>query len=242
MHAPLPTVASVLADLTSHASANIRAVYLRHGAPPDATLGVKTADMKTVAKSIRKQQELACELYETGLFEAMYLAGMVADGAQLTRGQLESFVEKAAGRPMIYECTVPWLTVENAQARELALKWIDSGKEHVSGAGWHTLSGLVAVTPDDKLHLAEIERLLESIPARIQKAPNRARAAMNSFVIAVGVYVAPLLKKAIAVAEKLGDVDVDVGDTACEIPNARKRILKAQSGGRAGVKRKTIRC
>jgi hypothetical protein len=65
---------------------------------------------------------------------------------------------------------------------------------------------------------------------------------MNSFVIAVGSHVAPLLEKAIAVAEKLGDVEVDVGDTACEIPNARERIAKIQASGRAGVKRKTIRC
>lgn len=238
----MPDVSSVVAQLKSHAAENIRAIYLRHGAPPDATLGVKTADMKTVAKTIRKQQALACELYETGVFEAMYLAGMVADGAQLTRVQLEAFAERAAGRPMIYECTVPWLAVENADGRRLAAHWIESNKEHIAGAGWHTLSGMVTITPDDKLDLAEIERLLESIPGRIKKAPNRARAAMNGFVIAVGTYVAPLMKKALAVAEKLGDVDVDVGDTACEIPNARERILKAQSSGRAGVKRKTIRC
>ena len=236
------TVSSVVAELKSRSAENIRAIYLRHGAPPDATLGVKTADMKTVAKSMRKQQALACELYETGIFEAMYLAGMVADGSQLTRAQLEGFAEQAAGRPMIYEYTIPWLTVENAHGRELALKWIQSGKEHIAAAGWCTLSGLVAITPDEKLDVREIERVLESIPGRIKKAPNRARAAMNSFVIAVGTYVTPLLKKAIAVAEKLGDVDVDVGETECEIPNARDRIQKAQGSGRAGVKRKTIRC
>jgi 3-methyladenine DNA glycosylase AlkD len=238
----MPTVSSVLADLKSKAAENIRATYLRHGAPADQTLGVKTADMKTIAKSIRKQQALACELYETRIFEAMYLAGMVADGSLLTRGQLESFAEKAAGRPMIFESTVPWLTVENRYARELAHEWVRSEKEHVAAAGWCTWSGLVKITPDEELDLAEIRKLLESIPKRIENSPNRARAAMNSFVIAVGTYVAPLLKQAIAVAEKLGDVNVDVGDTDCEIPNARERIAKAQADGRAGVKRKTIRC
>jgi hypothetical protein len=54
--------------------------------------------------------------------------------------------------------------------------------------------------------------------------------------------VTPLLKKAIAVAEELGDVDVDCGETECEVPNARERIAKTQASGRAGVKRKTIRC
>lgn len=238
----MATVSTVLADLKAKAAENVRALYLRHGAPPDHTLGTKTADLKLVAKSIRKQQALACELYETGVFEAMYLAGLVANGSLLTSSQLESFAEMAAGRPMIYEYTVPWLTVENVHARELASRWIQSGKEHIAAAGWCTWSGLVALTPDEKLDLAEVERLLESIPKKIGKAPNRVRVTMNSFVIAVGTYVAPLLKKAIAIAEKLGDVEVDVGDTACEIPNALERIAKAQASGRAGVKRKTIRC
>lgn len=238
----MATVASVLAELKSKAAENIRAIYLRHGAPPDQTLGVKTADMKAVAKSIRKQQALACELYETGVFEAMYLAGLVADGSSLTSAQLEKWAEGSSGRPMIFECTVPWVTVENAHGQELARKWITSDQEHVAAAGWCTWSGIVTVTPDEKLDIREIERLLEGIPKKIGKAPNRVRSTMNGFVIAVGTYVAPLLKKALAVADTIGDVDVDVGDTACEIPNARERIEKNQASGRAGVKRKTIRC
>src|SRR5579871_5388686 len=99
----MATVSTVLADLKSRAAENIRATYLRHGAPPNHTLGTKAADMKIVARSIRKQQALACELYETGIFEAMYLAGLVADGSLLSPSQLESFAEMAAGRPMIYE-------------------------------------------------------------------------------------------------------------------------------------------
>ncbi len=238
----MATVSTVLADLKSKAAENIRAIYLRHGAPPDHTLGTKTADMKMLARAIRKQQALACELYKTGVFEAMYLAGLVADGSLLSPSQLDAFAEMAAGRPMIYECTVPWLAVENPHARDLARQWIQSDKEHIAAAGWCTWSGIVTVTPDEQLDLAEIERLLESIPTKIAQAPNRVRATMNSFVIAVGSHVAPLLEKAIAVAEKLGDVEVDVGDTACEIPNARERIAKIQASGRAGVKRKTIRC
>ena len=58
----------------------------------------------------------------------------------------------------------------------------------------------------------------------------------------LGTYVAPLLKQANAVAKQLGAVAVDVGDTACEIPLATERIAKAHASGRAGVKRKTMRC
>ena len=65
---------------------------------------------------------------------------------------------------------------------------------------------------------------------------------MNGFVIAVGTYVAPFHAAAKAAAKKLGDVSVDVGDTACEVPMAEAYIGKVEGLGRVGVKRKTIRC
>lgn len=43
--------------------------------------GVSVADMKVIAKRIKGEQDLACELYQTGNSDAMYLAGMVADGS-----------------------------------------------------------------------------------------------------------------------------------------------------------------
>ena len=65
------------------------------------------------------------ELYRTGIMDAMYLAGMVADGAKMTREQLNEWAEGAEGLQMIAEYTVPWVTVENANARALAMKWIE---------------------------------------------------------------------------------------------------------------------
>ena len=236
----MPTLSTVIADLKSRASEKTRATYIRHGAPADHTLGVSNADMKLIAKTIKKQQALACELYETSIFDAMYLAGLVADGAQLSSEQLHAWAN-AASAPMIFEYTIPWLAVENKHAHQLAMQWILSAREQVAAAGWRTYSGIVTITPDDKLNLPEIEALLQQIPSRIKTAPNRVRATMNHFVIAVGSYVAPLLQQALATAKQLGAVAVDVGDTACEIPLAAEYIAKMQA--RAPIaKRKTIRC
>jgi 3-methyladenine DNA glycosylase AlkD len=238
----MPDLASVMAELQAKASAKTRAIYLRHGAPPTRTLGVSNADMKLIAKSIKRQQALAAELYETGIFDAMYLAGMVLDGKLLSSAQLQAWAEAAAGMPMVFEYTIPWLAVENPAAGVLANTWIESPKEHLGAAGWCTWSGIVTTTADDRLDLAVVRSLLEGIPGRIGGAANRVRATMNSFVIACGTYVAPLLPVAEATAQKLGVVAVDVGDTACEIPLATERIGSAQASGRAGTKRKTIRC
>jgi 3-methyladenine DNA glycosylase AlkD len=238
----VPTAAAILAQLKSKGKEQTRKIYSRHGMEMDRVLGVSTADMKTIAKTIRGQQALALELYKTGIMEAMYLAGMVADGAKMTREQLNEWAEGAAGLQMISEYTVPWVTVESPHARELALKWIKSKQEHVAAAGWSTYAGLVAIQPDDRLDFAEIESLFATVVKQIGKAPNRVRYTMNTFVISVGGYVKPLLKQAKAIARQIGAVKVEVGETACKVPLATEYIEKIEAAGRVGKKRKTMRC
>ncbi|MFZ1085946.1 MAG: DNA alkylation repair protein [Terracidiphilus sp.] len=238
----MPTVTSIMADLKSKGREQTRKIYARHGMDLERVLGVSTADMKVIAKSIKGQQALACELYGTGVMEAMYLAGMVADGAKLSREQLNAWVEGAANLQMIFEYTVPWVTVENQHARALALQWIKSKKEHIAAAGWSTYAGLLATRPDDQLDLAEIESLLETVVQQIGSAPNRVRYTMNTFVISVGSYFKPLLERAKAVARQIGTVSVEMGETACKVPVATGAIEKIESMGRVGLKRKTIRC
>jgi 3-methyladenine DNA glycosylase AlkD len=238
----MPTVASIMSELKKKGKESARKTYARHGMATENMYGVSVADLKVIAKTIKGQQDLACELYATGNMDAMYLAGMVADGTKMSVKELNAWAEGAANLQMISEYTVPWVTVENAQGRELALQWTKSKKEHVASSGWCTFSGLVATKPDDALDLVEIEGLLGRVAKEIKGAQNRVRYTMNGFVIAVGVYVKPLSKQAKAAARQIGVVSVDVGDTACDVPVATARIEKIEASGRAGQKRKTIRC
>ena len=238
----MPTLASIMGELKKKGSEKTRKTYARHGMAADKMFGVSVADLKVIAKTIKGQQALACELYETGNMDAMYLAGMIADGSQMSKQQLNTWAEGAANLRMIAEYTVPWVTVENPHARELAKQWIKSKQEHVASSGWCTYSGLLATTPDVALDLAEIESLLGVVVKGIKIAENRVRYTMNGFVISVGAYVKPLLKQAKATAKQIGPVSVDVGDTACSVPVATAYIEKIEAAGRVGQKRKTIRC
>ena len=238
----MPTTASVMAELKKKGTEKTRIIYARHGMGTDNMYGVSMADLKVMAKTIKGQQALALELYETHNLDAMYLAGMVADGAQMSKQQLNSWADAARNLPMISEYTVPWVTVENPDARNLALEWIKSKKEHVAAAGWCTYAGLLATKPDQELHLSEIENLLATIVKGINRAANRVRYVMNNFIIAAGTYVKPLLKQAKAAARQIGAVSVDLGDTACVIRPAIPQIEKIEACGRLGKKRKTIRC
>ena len=234
------TVDEVMTELKKKGSAQIRAIFVRHGAPNDL-FGVKVGDLKVIAKRIKGNQSLACDLYKSGNSDAMYLAGIVADGSQMTKQQIESWA-KGATWHMISQYTVPWIAAESAFARELALKWMKSKQELLASSGWCTYAGLIALKPDEELDLEEIEELLKQIVKQIHQQPNDVRYTMNGFVIAVGCYVKPLLRQAKAAAKAIGVVAVDMGETACKVPNALEYIEKCESAGRVGKKRKTIKC
>ena len=53
--------------------------------------------------------------------------------------------------------------------------------------------------------------------------------AMNNYLIGIGSYVSPLTDSALKAAAKIGKVKVDVGDTACKIPDAADYINKVKA-------------
>ncbi len=230
----------VMAELAAKGSEQTKKTFLRHGAK-EPFFGVKVGDLKVIQKRVKKDHALALALYDTGNSDAMYLAALISEPAKMTKAQLNKWV-KAAYWHMISCYTVAWAAAESRFGRELALEWMDSKKEQVAAAGWSTYAGLLALKPDDELDLDEIADLLERVEANVHAAPNRAKYAMVMFVISVGTYVVPLADKAVATAEAIGRVDVDVGDTDCKVPDAGAYIAKVASLGRQGKKRKTVMC
>lgn len=237
----MTSVPQIMKELKKKGSEQTRKILQHHGAGKNI-FGVKAADLKVIAKKIKGNQELACDLYETGNYDAMYLAGLVADGKRMTKKQLDDWA-KTPSWVWISEYAVPWVASESSHGRELALKWMKSSKkESIASCGWCTYAWLMAITPDAELDLTEIKGLLKRVEKEIGSAANRVRYTMNGFVIAVGAYVTPVLKQAKATAKKLGRVDVDMGGTSCKVPVALEYIEKIEKSGRAGKKRKTARC
>jgi hypothetical protein len=112
----------------------------------------------------------------------------------------------------------------------------------VATAGWDTLGLVIALRKDADLDLDAIKKLVQRVEQTIDEAPNRVRYAMNSFIIAVGIYIKSLNALAKKTAEKIGVVTVDMGNTACKVPFAPEYIKKAEKRGSIGKKRKTARC
>lgn len=234
------TSKEILFELEEYGDEQTKRTYMKLGAK-EPLFGVKVQDLKKILKKTKKNHELSLELYATGNYDAMYLAGLMADEKQISKEQLELWVGKAYFS-YLSEYTVPWVAAETEYGFELGLKWIQSDIETVASAGWGTLAYYAAVHKDEKLDTKTYIKLLDTIENEIHDAQNRVRYAMNGFVIAVGTYVEGLTKKSKEVAKKLGKVTVDVGGTACKVPLANDYIDKVIAKGRIGVKRKTARC
>ena len=233
-------LSEVMAALERKGSESVKRLLMKHGAR-EPFFGVKVGDMKPLAKQLKGRQELAIELYATGNGDAQYLAGMIADGRLMTKAQLNLWAKTAAW-DMISGTTVPWVASEHPDGAALALKWITAKNEQTARAGWNTLGALAATRPDAELPLKEFARLLKALPRDLPKAPDGVRYTMNNFVIACGTYLAPLGAQAIATARAIGQVQVDMGETACKVPDAEPYILKARRGTPVAPKRKTVRC
>jgi 3-methyladenine DNA glycosylase AlkD len=234
------TSKEIVAELKTLGSASIKKTMSRHGAR-EPVFGVKIEDLKKIQKRIKKNHELALDLYDTGISDAMYLAGLIADDARMTQKDLQRWIDKAYW-PWLSEYTVPWVAAGSPHGRTVAWKWIDSDKESVAAAGWATLAGLVSTLDDSELDVAELKRLLSRVEKTIHQQPNRVRYVMNSFVIAAGGAVAALTDLALKTARKIGPVDVDMGDSACKVPGAEEYIKKVQARGAIGKKRKSAKC
>jgi 3-methyladenine DNA glycosylase AlkD len=234
------TAQEVVDELKTLGKPSIKKVLINHGAR-EPFFGVSTEDLKKIQKRIKKDHALALELYDTGISDAMYLAGLIVDDARMTKKDLNRWVN-AASWSMLSEFTVPWVASEGPHGWELGLEWIESKTETIATAGWSTLGAVLKIKPDDELDLAKIGELLDRVGETIHDQPNRVRLQMNGFVIDVGSYVVALTDRSLEVADKIGLVKVDMGETECKVRGAREYIEKVRAAGKLGKKRKTAKC
>ncbi len=234
------TAKEILEQLKPLGAETYKKVLRNHGVP-EPFFGVKIEELKKFQKQIKKDYRLALDLYDTGNYDAMYLAGLIADDLKMSKKDLQHWA-KTAHCQGIAEYTVPWVASESRFGYEIALEWIESKQESIAATGWGTLSSLVAIKDDAELDVTALKKLLERVAKTIHQQPNRVRYTMNGFVIAVGCYVRDLTEAALKTANAIGSVSVDMNGTACKVPAAADYLQKIQQRGTIGKKRKTAKC
>lgn len=230
----------IMSELESLGTERMKKYYISQGAK-EPLFGVASGALKPIAKKIKNNQEIAEALYATGNYDAMYLAGMIADTKKMKPEDFVRWVKNAYFH-MISDYIVAVTLAETDFAQEVADKFIASGDELTMSAGWSCYEWLIGSRKDTEFDPHKILSMLEVVEKQIHSQPNRTRYAMNGFVMAVGISYIPLHEEAKHTAERIGEVTVYLGKGACRVPNAFESIKKETEKGRLGFKRRNVRC
>lgn len=217
------TEREVLKELKAMGTAQNRKVYKRHGVATDV-FGVSYANLKKLKAKIKIDQDLAQNLWQTGNHDARLLATMIANPKKMNKRLINTWVKDLGCYPLTDAFVATVSRTDSARSHMDA--WIRSRDEWMGSAGWSLLS-YVAMN-DSKMKDKEFDRYLARIERNIHKSKNRVRYSMNSALIAMGARSGGLEKKALAVAKKIGPVEVDHGETGCKTPDAVSYIPRAR--------------
>jgi 3-methyladenine DNA glycosylase AlkD len=132
-------VQTVLQELESLGTAFTKNRYLQQGAH-EPLFGVATGAMKPLVKKIGRDQALAEALYATGNYDAMYLAGMIADPKAMTEADFDRWMEDAYFY-MISDFIVAVTLSETAFAQSVADRWVASAASFLFAPGTAATAG-----------------------------------------------------------------------------------------------------
>jgi 3-methyladenine DNA glycosylase AlkD len=216
------TLRQTMKELEKAGTAQNRKVYMRHGVKGEM-FGVSYANLRRLARSIRKNQKLASELWATGNHDARVLATMVADPGGIDIETLRNWARDLDN--YVLTDALSALASRTPHSMELIEVWTKMKGEWTGQAGWNLVAHF-AMNDEIQGDAYFLEKLAV-IQGRISKSRNRVRHAMNGSIIAIGMRNEDLEKAAIATAKRIGHVDVDHGHTGCVTPDATDYIEKA---------------
>jgi 3-methyladenine DNA glycosylase AlkD len=215
------TLAETMTALEQAGTEQNRRIYARHGVT-GPQFGVSFAVLSDLKKKIETDHALAEGLWASGNHDARILATMIADPAAASAGLLESWAKDADNRGIAD--AVGGFAAKTRFAQEKARSWSRARGEWIARAGWrvHALLALGETPLPD----SDLESLLATIEREIHGSKNWVRDAMNGALIAIGSRNPALTERALAAAKRIGQVEVDHGETGCKTPDAADYIAK----------------
>jgi 3-methyladenine DNA glycosylase AlkD len=84
------TVTEIMTELQAKGSESIKKILVKHGVK-EPFFGVKIEYLKPIQKKVKKDYQLAKDLFATGNADAMYLAGLIADDENMTKADLQTW-------------------------------------------------------------------------------------------------------------------------------------------------------
>ena len=220
-------LAHIINQLQLLGTAQNRKVYKKHGSG-DNLYGVSFANLLKLKKQVvspegRKgfHHHLGMRLWETGNTDARTLACMIFEPEQFDRATLERMVEEVDYHVIAdkFAESVSYSPLH----KDLSQKWMVRPEEFVKRCGFM----MITMRLKNKLPVeTDLEKVVDKIESDIDGAPNRAREGMNNTLIMIGIQSQGLCERAMESAKRIGEVEVDHGDTSCKTYDAVHEIRR----------------
>ncbi len=183
----------------------------------DNQFGVKTGDIRALAKKIKTNHELGLQLWKTGNIDAQLLAILIMKPKELSAGDLDEMVRQARFA-WVADWLISYIIANHPEKEALREKWMKVGEKDgwAARAGWHLTASKINKGEDG----VDVEALLDRIEKQMPKAAPETKWTMNNALAAIGIRHAKHRKRAISIGEKIGlykDWPVSKG---CTIPYA----------------------
>jgi 3-methyladenine DNA glycosylase AlkD len=130
----METVESVISGLKLLADEGVSKSMERFGIPSDQALGIKVPELRMIARSIKKNHELAMGIWKADIHEAKVLASMIGNPQQMTAGEMDEWVKDIYSWDVCDQCCGN-LFVYTPHWKNKVREWIPSAHEFTRRAG-----------------------------------------------------------------------------------------------------------
>lgn len=197
--------------------------------------GVAKGDIKKIAKEIRKDHELAMELWSTGDYHPRLLAVLIMDKKELTQEVIDKLAKDVkthseTERNYIADWLLASQLMKDKKTVALMETWEDASSPLLRRLFWYHQARLrwTGQTPPDNT-----DALMKSLKNKFAKEKPEVQWAMNFCAGQIGVFDKKRRKECIALGEKTGLYKDEVVPKHCT-PNYLPEFIRIEAAKREG--------
>lgn len=233
---------TIMKEIENMSDEKTKKRYLNFGCK-EPLLGLSAGKAKEIIKkyNLKNNQEMAEKLYDTKVYDARYLAGLIANSKEITKETIEKWTETVDSK-MTADYTIGGVAAETDFGLSLAREYIKSDKELVASCGYSIYSFYVSLVKDSEIDKDELIDILNHIEKEIKNTSNLLKESMNNTIVAIGGSVPSLYDYAMEIGNRIGDIEIEDTKGKCKIVKVADALEKMKVQGRIGFKRKTSRC
>ncbi|RJT41108.1 DNA alkylation repair protein [Mesorhizobium waimense] len=159
--------------------------------------GVNLTQLRSLAKLLKTQHELAVQLWSTGDTAARLLSTLVCRPTTFSTAELDTMIRDISS-PKLLDWFIVNVVKAGRHAEELRLGWKD-GDDLVGRAGWSLTTDRVVKNAED----LDLDALLDQIEKEMREAPAKKQWAMNHCLAEIGIHHPKLRTRAIGIGKRL---------------------------------------